>query len=129
MQKNTPKKRKQIRLKEYDYSTPGYYFITICTQNRKEILSKFNKNILKQNENTVGADDPVRPKRQNYNAEEKLKLTPIGIIVEQCWKEIDKIYDNVKTDEFIIMPNHIHGIIILNGRTGSSAPTKNYARI
>ena len=40
MQKNTPKKRKQIRLKEYDYSTPGYYFVTICTQNRKEILSK-----------------------------------------------------------------------------------------
>lgn len=40
MQKNTPKKRKQIRLKEYDYSTPGYYFVTICTQNRKETLSK-----------------------------------------------------------------------------------------
>ena len=48
MQKNTPNKRKNIRLKEYDYSTPGYYFVTICTQNRKEVLSKIinsNKNM------------------------------------------------------------------------------------
>ena len=51
MQKNTPKKRKQLRLKEYDYSTSGYYFITICTQNRKEILSK----IINSNKENLGA--------------------------------------------------------------------------
>ena len=55
---NIPQKRKQIRLKEYDYSQEGYYFITICTKNRKEILSKIKDNTnVKQykNTNTVGA--------------------------------------------------------------------------
>ena len=119
MKENLPQ-RKQIRLKEYDYSEEGYYFITICTKNRKHILGEIR---------TVGADDSVRPKKQNYNVEENLKLTPMGKIVEKCWKEIDKIYDNVKINEYIIMPNHIHGIIFLSGRTESSAPTKNCTRI
>ncbi len=74
MQKNNPH-RKQIRLKEYDYSAEGYYFITICTQNRKNILANIvgadsisaRKKIIgnKPNANVVGADDPVRPKGNN----------------------------------------------------------------
>lgn len=57
MQEKSPQ-RKQLRLKEYDYSQEGYYFITICTKNRKEILSKIKDNTnIKQykNTNTVGA--------------------------------------------------------------------------
>lgn len=57
MQEKSPQ-RKQLRLKEYDYSQEGYYFITICTKNRKEILSKIKDNTnVKQykNTNTVGA--------------------------------------------------------------------------
>lgn len=62
MQKNTPNKRKKIRLKEYDYSTPGYYFVTICTQNRKEILSK----IINSNKEIVGVD-PVSARKCKIN--------------------------------------------------------------
>lgn len=62
MQKNTHKKRKQLRLKEYDYSTSGYYFITICTQSRKEILSK----IINSNKENVGAG-PVSARKCKIN--------------------------------------------------------------
>lgn len=138
MQEKNPH-RKQIRLKEYDYSQEGYYFITICTKDRKEILGKIENNnksnanivgaglvsarkrtiINKPNANVVGADDPVRPQK----TQEHIKLTQIGRLVEECWKQIDKIYDNIEIGDYVIMPNHIHGIIIINGRTESSAPT------
>ena len=99
--------RRSIRIKEYDYSKEGMYFITICTQDRKKILSEI-----------VGADDPVCP-----------QLTSIGKIVDNIIREIDKIYNNVYIDKYVVMPNHIHLIIIIKGgRTESSAPTKNNTR-
>ena len=63
---DTKRKRKIIRIQGYDYSKEGLYFITICTEGRKEILSKINTEtkyyIHRQNrDNNVGADDPVRP--------------------------------------------------------------------
>ena len=103
------KTRKNLRLKEYDYSKEGLYFITICTKNRERILSQIDN---------VGADDSVRP--ENI----KIKNLKIGNEIERIWKYIEKIYDNVIIDKYIIMPNHIHGIIkIKDGRTESSAPT------
>ena len=82
MQEKLPQ-RKQIRLKEYDYSQEGYYFITICTKNRLEILGKINK----QNANAVGANC-VRP---------QIQLSNVGKIIEYIrtnplkWEE-DKYY-------------------------------------
>ncbi|MCL2354523.1 MAG: hypothetical protein FWC68_01265 [Oscillospiraceae bacterium] len=94
--------RKCIRLKEYDYSLPGYYFITICTQNRERLLSRI-----------VGATCG-RP---------EIELLSAGKIVDNEMNKIEIIYDNVLIDEYIIMPNHIHMIVILeNGRT-KFAPT------
>lgn len=110
-------RRKQIRIKEYDYSKEGYYFITICTKDRKQILCKI-VNDEKLIAKSVGADGPVRPKEQYINP--KIILTPIGKSIKRCWEEIDTIYNNVEIDEFIIMPNHIHGIIKLTG--GQSRP-------
>lgn len=112
MQKNTPKKRKQIRLKEYDYSTPGYYFITICTQNRKEILSKILINS-KNEHYSVGANC-VRP---------QIQLSNIGKILNEEISKIPNIYENVTLDEYVIMPNHIHIIIGINYRRTQFAPT------
>lgn len=64
------------------------------------------------------------------NKDIQLKLTKIGKIVQQSWYQMLNIYDNIKLGEFIIMPNHIHGIIeICEGRTESSAPTQNNTRI
>ena len=121
---DTKRKRKIIRIQGYDYSKEGLYFITICTEGRKEILSKINTEtkyyIHRQNrDNNVWSDDPVRP---------QLKI--IGKIVNDRINDIERIYENIKIHKYIIMPNHVHMIIeIENGRTESSAPTKDNTRI
>jgi putative transposase len=84
----TRRRRKTIRLKEYDYSQPGEYFITICTFDKEY---KFGEIVA-----------------------EEMRLSPEGIIAQQCWKQIPRHFENAELDEFVIMPNHIHGIIILN---------------
>ena len=102
MRENLPQ-RKQIRLKEYDYSQPGYYFVTICTQNRKCILSH-----IKLNKNCRGEVPPSPVK------------TEIGKQVAETIKYIVCKYNNIEIDSYIIMPNHIHLIIQNTGEGGTS---------
>ncbi len=83
-----------MRLKDYDYSTPGYYFVTICVKNKDNIFGIIEN--------------------------EKLLLNEFGKIAFDCWKEIPLHFKNILIDEFIIMPNHIHGIIIINNKLTSS---------
>jgi putative transposase len=85
--------RKSIRLKEYDYSQPGEYFVTICAKNHKCIFGSIVNGQIDLNER--------------------------GRIVERCWKGIPEHFSNVKLDEYVIMPNHIHGILILNESVGT----------
>lgn len=100
-------KRKNIRLNDYNYSSNGAYFITICTKNKENLLWK-----------NVGANC-VRPLEQ-------LPLSKIGIVVENEIHKLNTIYENIKVDKYQIMPNHIHLIIFIyedsNGRT-QFAPT------
>lgn len=100
-------KRKNIRLNDYNYSSNGAYFITICTKNKENLLWK-----------NVGANC-VRPLEQ-------LPLSKIGIVVENEIHKLNTIYENIKVDKYQIMPNHIHFIIFIyeesNGRT-QFAPT------
>lgn len=95
-------KRKPTRLKEYDYGTPGAYFVTICTKEKKHLLCKI-----------VGAGLCARP--QNI-------LTPIGKEIEKSIDYIDKNYKGVKIDKYVIMPNHIHLIVIINDSGGDGTP-------
>jgi REP element-mobilizing transposase RayT len=97
-------KRKSIRLKHYDYSQAGYYFVTICTENRLNLFGE-----------VVGVDDPVHPPVMQRNK--------IGEIVCECWNRMNGIYQNVVTDEFCLMPNHIHGIIVISETVGQGRPT------
>lgn len=87
-------KRKPNRLKQYDYAQNGAYFITICTQNRKEILSEI----------TVGRG----------LAPAECKLSEYGKIAEQELLNLEKRYAGVKIDKYVIMPDHIHAIISIN---------------
>lgn len=100
-------KRKNIRLHDYNYSSNGAYFITICTKNKENLLWK-----------NVGANC-VRPLEQ-------LPLSKIGIVVENEIHKLNTVYENIKVDKYQIMPNHIHFIIFIyedsNGRT-QFAPT------
>ena len=95
--------RKHNRLKEYDYSQNGYYFITICTAERRKILCDIS----------VGANC-VRP---------KTTFSEIGKLVAENISILNDIYETVRVDKFVIMPNHIHLIVVIqNGRT-QFAPT------
>lgn len=90
-------KRKNIRLKEYDYSENGAYFITICTYNRRKILSNIN----------VG---------EGLRALPSVELTITGEIVEEAINFINKAYKNITVDKYVIMPNHVH--LLLSMRAG-----------
>ena len=81
------KERKQIRLKGYDYSKSGYYFVTICTQNREEWFGKAKNGIT--------------------------HLNKFGEFARNFWSEIPGHFDYVEIDEFVIMPNHTHGILVI----------------
>ncbi len=92
--------RKNIRLKYYDYSNPGYYFITICTKNKKHIF--WDKNVGE----TCGLQ----------------KLSTAGIIVNDEINKIQTIYQNVKVPNYVVMPNHIHMIIVLECASENRRP-------
>lgn len=90
--------RRSIRLKEYDYSQCGTYFINICTKNREPYFEKHLE----------------------------LKL-----IVQKQWESIPEYYQHVELDEYIIMPDHFHGILFLQSLDWAGArpaPTHPYNR-
>jgi len=96
--------RKLNRMPRYDYSQPGYYFVTICTKDGTEFFGEIK--------------------------DEKMNMNEYGEIVFKYWNQIPEYYKNVCIDKFIIMPNHLHAIIIINdvGRVGTeyySVPTAN----
>ena len=92
-------KRKHPRLARYDYSTAGAYFITICTQNRKCLLSYI-------------AGQKLAPAEIRYTA--------YGKIAEEQLFLLEKRYPCLKIDQYVIMPNHIHAILLLDGAAGAS---------
>ena len=88
------KERKHIRHKFWDYSSDGYYFVTICTKNMKHFFGEVQSIIM--------------------------ELSDIGCIVYEQWIKTAKLRNNVILDEFIIMPNHIHVVIqIFNPSVGT----------
>jgi putative transposase len=98
--------RHNLRLTNYDYSLQGSYFITICTSDKQCLFGQI--------------------------VDSKVKLNPFGIIVESVWKEIPLHYPDINNDVFIVMPNHIHGIITIHEgkRAGSKpAPTRPLSEI
>ena len=97
--------RKKNRLSGYDYSAAAYYFITICIKDKHEMLGTVNAD--------VGANC-VRP-----------RLSEIGNIVDREILVLSETYDAVKIDKYVVMPNHIHMIIIIGSSHGRTqfAPT------
>ena len=106
--------RKSIRLKNYDYSQEGLYFITICTENREKLFGE----ILNDN---VGADPCVCPVFKPNNA---------GEMIEKWLLELSNKFKNIKCDEYVIMPNHIHFIIEILNQQGEhiGSPLRGWVR-
>jgi len=93
--------RRSIRLKNYDYSQPGPYFVTVCTHNRESLFGHIHENAMIMNE--------------------------AGGMVDRWWRELPKKYPMIDTDAHTVMPNHFHGIVVivgaaLRGRPDESNP-------
>jgi putative transposase len=86
------------RLKDWDYSSAGWYFVTICTRNQKPFFGEV--------------------------FEDKVELSSLGEIAIQMWREIPYHHSGVELDEFVIMPNHIHGVIILSSEEQGASQDK-----
>ncbi|MBQ2968572.1 MAG: transposase [Clostridia bacterium] len=95
-------KRKPTRLKGYDYSAPGVYFITICTKDKKHLLSEI----------TVGQG--LAPAENT--------LSVYGNVARQQIALLESRYQTVKIDNFVVMPNHIHLLISLHNQTAGASP-------
>ncbi len=91
--------RRSIRLKGYDYFQAGAYFVTICTHGRIPLLGQISG--------------------------EEVSLTPAGLMISTTWHEIPAHYRGVDVDAFVVMPNHVHGIIVIQdlGRPQGVATT------
>jgi REP element-mobilizing transposase RayT len=81
------KQRRSIRLQGYDYTKAGAYFVTVCTIDRQCIFGEICDN------------DVV--------------LSHLGKVVAACWLDIPKHYPSVDVDAFVVMPNHVHGIVVI----------------
>jgi hypothetical protein len=88
--------RRSIRLKNYDYSQRGLYFITICTFQRENLLGEISKG--------------------------QMPLSPFGEIVRDEWLKTAEMRPNVILDQWILMPNHLHGIIEITGDRRGTLP-------
>ena len=95
---NEKPKRKHPRIKNYDYSEIGAYFITVCTSQRRNYFWQ----------SVVGASI-ARPQK-HYD----IKLSEYGKIADDAINNIGKIYPNVTVDSYVIMPDHIHLILIIH---------------
>ena len=89
--------RRSIRLNGYDYSRPGAYFVTICTRNRMCVFG-----------NVVGG---------------RMVLNDCGRVVETVWEALPEHYPHIELDVFVLMPNHVHGVIWMVGAGFKPAPT------
>jgi REP element-mobilizing transposase RayT len=90
--------RRSIRLRGYDYSQEGAYFLTICVQNRECLFGEIQ-------------DDLVN-------------LNGYGNIVDQGWHQLPIRFNHVEIDESVIMPNHFHGIVVIHANTGGGTPSQ-----
>jgi REP element-mobilizing transposase RayT len=90
--------RRSIRLKEYDYTNPNWYYLTICTHDKKNLFGEVINS--------------------------KMILNDYGKIVDDEWLKTKELRKNIDLDEYVIMPNHFHGILIIErGDTARCVPT------
>ena len=90
------KNRKTNRLEKYDYSQGGCYFVTICVKERQSLFGEI--------------------------IQDGMILNQTGVIVNSRWQWLSERYEYVELDEYVVMPNHFHGILIIQTRKDRSRP-------
>jgi REP element-mobilizing transposase RayT len=89
-------RRKQLRLRGYDYAFPGVYFVTICSAGKRAVFGSVSGG--------------------------KIVLSPAGEIVRSEWVALAERFAGLALDEFVIMPNHLHGVLGFVGQAGGASP-------
>jgi len=89
--------RKKLRLQHWNYSENGYYFVTICTFKKVNWFGSIEN--------------------------DEMRLSEVGEVVQKCWEEIPKHFSGIELDYFVIMPNHIHGIVIIDKEIDDATKT------
>jgi REP element-mobilizing transposase RayT len=87
-------RKSQFRIPDWDYRNDGAYFITICTKNRIHFFGEINQR--------------------------KMILSEIGKIAKECWLEIEGHFPNVHLRQFVVMPDHMHGVIVIDKSVSAS---------
>jgi len=87
-------RRRSIRLDGYDYSRAGAYFVTVCTRDWACLFGEI--------------------------ADGQMRLNTAGLVVEQCWLDVPRHFPNVELDQFVVMPNHVHGIMAIVETVGAT---------
>jgi putative transposase len=100
--------RRSIRLKWYDYASPGAYFVTLCTQGHRCLFGEVVDGLV--------------------------DLNDAGWMVERWWNELPRKFSSIQIDTFVVMPNHFHGIIVIVGgnvqdRHGAHTQVRPYERV
>lgn len=88
MTKSTFPQRKRLRLSGFDYSKAGMYFVTICSHQRQSLFG--------------------------WISEGRMQLSPSGKILNEEWQRTTTVRTGIQLDEYVIMPNHVHGIVIID---------------
>lgn len=87
--------RHSIRLKQYDYAQPGGYFVTVVTYQHECLFGEI--------------------------VNEQMQLSEFGCIAEECWRAIPDHFPNVELGAYVIMPNHVHAIIVIRANDDRTA--------
>jgi len=90
--------RRSIRLKEYDYTQPGGYFVTIVTFQRDCLFGEI--------------------------VNEEMQLNEFGKITDECWRAIPEHFGNIDLGAYVVMPNHVHGVIVITDRVNADASAR-----
>ena len=121
------KQRKQMRLKNFDYSQNGYYFITICTKDMKQVLSDIYNSLSEPVASGFHArQNEVKSATPGFNVNPQIKLFEIGKVVDDTIRYMNSNYDFIRITHYVIMPNHVHLIISVNNPNtvvGRGSPT------
>ncbi len=96
--------RHSTRLKDYDYAQEGAYFVTLCSYRNQCLFG-------------------------NISDDGEMLLNTVGCVAFEEWEHTEAVRENVVLDEFVIMPNHIHGIVIITGDSARGLPAANPYKI
>jgi REP element-mobilizing transposase RayT len=125
MNKKELPQRKRTRLKGYDYSRNGAYFITLCVKDRAELLGNIEPAHPLVGGGVPDAPSPIPAAPSPVSTPPHCKLSPYGDAVAKRISDICHHYENIEIQHYVIMPNHVHMIILVSDNEGNKASNGN----